>query len=259
MHIYIYDSFLNHKKYGSVLASIETRITDLGLSGKIIRLGIMKSVNNIVEGEIRKGAGTIVAVGGSAMFVDIINTVAKLKSQKLINSDIPISFISTEKKSLISNTLGLGYNEDACDILSARRIQTMDLGQINNNYFLFQAVIATESTVLEIDNNYTIEISDKGEVGVVNLPLSENRKTDFISDAGDGVLELFIKTEKNKRFMLLGEKEISNSLFSFKKLHIVNPLHSVVVDGSIEIKTPVDITIAKEKISIIVGKNRVFK
>ena len=38
MHVYIYDSFLNHKKFEKIIARIETRVTDLGLNGKINRL-----------------------------------------------------------------------------------------------------------------------------------------------------------------------------------------------------------------------------
>jgi hypothetical protein len=258
MHIYIYDSCLNQKKYGSSLAQIETRITDLGLSGKIIRLGVMKSVNNIIESEIKKGAKTLVAVGESGLFIDIVNTVAKIKSQKIINTNVPVGFIPTEKNNLISETLGLSFNELACDVLSARRIQTMDLGRVNNNYFLFQTTITTKKTTLEIDDNYTIEVNDVGEIGVINLPLIKNRGEDVFSSAGDGVLELFIKTEKGKKFLSLGQKLMDSSLFSFKKLRITNPAYPVVIDGTQEIKTPVDIIIAQEKIDIIVGKNRMF-
>jgi len=42
MHVYVYDSFLNQKKYDRILARLETRITDLGLNGKISILLIMK-------------------------------------------------------------------------------------------------------------------------------------------------------------------------------------------------------------------------
>ncbi len=36
MHVYVYDSFLNQKKYDRILARLETRITDLGLNGKYL-------------------------------------------------------------------------------------------------------------------------------------------------------------------------------------------------------------------------------
>jgi hypothetical protein len=49
MHIYIYDSFVNQKKYDSTTAKIETRITDLGLNGKIVRLGIIISVEEVIN------------------------------------------------------------------------------------------------------------------------------------------------------------------------------------------------------------------
>lgn len=78
MYIYIYDSFVNHKKYEKVLARIETRITDLGLNGKIVRIGIMTSVHDVVENELRKGANTIIAVGNNGIFSQALNSIAKL-------------------------------------------------------------------------------------------------------------------------------------------------------------------------------------
>ncbi|MCK4553680.1 hypothetical protein KAU19_01815, partial [Candidatus Parcubacteria bacterium] len=63
MHIYIYDSYVNQKKYDKVLARIETRITDLGLNGKISRLGLMKNIPDLVYNELKRGVKTIIAVG----------------------------------------------------------------------------------------------------------------------------------------------------------------------------------------------------
>ena len=45
MYYYLYDSRLNDKKYNNVIAKIETRLTDLGINGKINRLSFLKNIN----------------------------------------------------------------------------------------------------------------------------------------------------------------------------------------------------------------------
>ncbi|OGF25735.1 hypothetical protein A2303_07090 [Candidatus Falkowbacteria bacterium RIFOXYB2_FULL_47_14] len=259
MHIYIYDSYVNEKRFNSIIARVETRITDLGLNGKIIRLGIMSSLYDSIENELIKGAKTIIAVGNNSLLNQVINSVARLTALNSVNKNIPIGFIPVgNKDNEIADHLGISINEEACDILSARRVQKLDLGLINNYYFLTQATITTEGTTIEIDKNYSIEILEKGEVGVVNLPINVDLPDNIKSNAKDGVLELYIKTKNTKKFLPISTGKPNQSVFSFKKLKITNPKHSVLIDNSIKITTPVNITIANEKINLIVGKNRSF-
>ncbi len=253
MHIYIYDNYVNDKKYQPQISKIETRITDLGLSGKIIRLGAMNSVYNIVEEEIKKGAKTIIAIGDNGLLNQVVNAIAKLK-----NVSTPIGFIPVGKtNNELANFLGIPINEEACDVLSARRIEHLDLGKINNSFFLFNSTISTEDTKIEIDKNYSIEIIKRGEISVINIPTQKIPK-EIKPSAKDNILELLINTKGAIDLFSDSQKNANNSVFSFKKLHIVNDKKPITVDSSIKIPTPVEITIAKEKINLIVGKNRSF-
>lgn len=87
----------------------------------------------------------------------------------------------------------------------------------------------------------------------IKLPKEINPKID------DGVLELYIKTD-NASKLFPNRKSSTNdqSLFSFKEIIIINQKHPVVVDGVVKVPTPAAIKIAKEKIYLIVGKNRGF-
>jgi hypothetical protein len=159
MHVYIYDAYVSEKKYSAQIAKIETRITDLGLNGKIIRLGMISSVDNAILSEIKKGAKTIVMVGGLKILNQGINALAKTITNESIGQNIPIAFIPVGQEEIkAGNFLGLGNEEEACNVLSQRRMKQVDLGLANNNYFLFSANIPTEETLIEIDENYTIEI-----------------------------------------------------------------------------------------------------
>ncbi len=259
MHVYIYDTFISDKKYSSEAAKIETRITDLGLNGKIIRLGTVSSVYNAVENEVKKGAKTIVAVGDNRILSQTINAMARINASESIGSAIPLGFIPVGKKdNFLAEFLGTGMTEVACDVLSQRRIETLDLGQANDNYFLFTAAVSTEATTVEIDENYTIEIKEAGEIDVVNLPVGISLPPEAKTSPADGVLELIIKTKQGKRLLPMRGSGESSSVFSFNRLRISNQHHPVLIDGAQELKCPVDIRLAPVKINLIVGKDRKF-
>lgn len=259
MHIYIYGSFLSHKKYDSVLARIETRLTDLGLNGKISRLGAMNNAKSMVENEIKRGAKTITAVGNDILVNQVINALAESEKFKLHKAAIPFGIIPIGRdNNFIAEALGIPSEEEACNVLSARRIEKLDLGLANNTYFISSASITNQGTTIEMDKDYAIEILEDGEVSVVNLATAERPMPEgAVINPKDGQLELFIRTEKSKGF--LKGKESGASIFSLKKLTILNnKKYPLILDNSIKLQTPVNLSILKQKLSIIVGKIRGF-
>ena len=106
MHVYIYDDYVNEKKYNNSLAHIETRITDLGLNGKIIRLGVMKNALEAITNEIKRGAKTIIAVGNDKTINKIINAIINYEISNQIENNTPLGIIPVgEKNNLIANVL----------------------------------------------------------------------------------------------------------------------------------------------------------
>ena len=248
MNVFIYDTFVSGKKHDSIAARIETRITDLGLNGKIVRIGLMNSVEEIIENEVRKESKAIIVVGNNNIFNQAISAIARLKAAKILLKGMPLGFIPIGKKDNdISDYLGIDLEEDACNILAARRVTELNLGMANDDYFLKQAIITAPGTKLEIDKDYTIEIMESGEIEIKNIPFTEPEKE-------KNRLELQIKT---KKFRGLKNRE-NQSTFNFTKLRIFNQNNPVVIDNSIEIQTPVNVQTADEKIEVIVGKNRKF-
>jgi hypothetical protein len=259
MHIYIYDTYVNQSKYDRVLARIETRITDLGLNGKIVRIGVMNSAEEAIKNELRKSAKTIIAVGNNATFNTALNTIAKFGFRNNLGKTVPLGFIPVDKHdNEIADLLGIGMEEAACDILSARRITGLDLGLAGDRHFLTQAMIPAEGTTVEIDQNYSIEITQSGMIGIANLPFENILPEGAKSSAIDGAMELCIISKQSKKFIPIVGKT-SQSVFSFKTLNIFNKKTPITVDGAIQIKTPVSIKMATEKLGVIVGKNRMFE
>jgi diacylglycerol kinase family enzyme len=249
MNIFIYDSFLNHKKYDRLLARVETRITDLGLNGKISRLSLTRNIADIVDYELKRDAKTIIAVGNNKTVNQIINTLA--------GSQVPLGIIPIgDENNDIAFSLGIESTDLACDILSARLLARLDLGLANQTYFLGNAAIENQGTIIDISNDFTIETIEKGQIFILNLASSKIKlhpQTKF--NPLDGILELVINPQTNKKIF---NKQINQSLFKISKVTINNAKANLILDGSISIPTPVEITVAKQNLNVIVGKNRNF-
>src|SRR3989344_7026326 len=128
MYLYLYDSFLNNKKFSNTLARIETRLTDLGIGGKICRISPLRNIKELILDEIRNGVKTVVVVGDDKTLNQIVNGVAKY--------DITVGLIPIGPDNRIAQTLGIPEGQKACDVLAARIIEKIDLGKINETYFL---------------------------------------------------------------------------------------------------------------------------
>jgi hypothetical protein len=251
MHIYLYDQAVSSNSFTKIIARIETRLTDLGLNGKIIRLGITHSIDDTIDTEVKKGASTIVVVGDAKLFSRALNTLAKLNSTDQGFKKTPLGFIPTEKN-IFTKYLGLDLNEAACNILAARRIEKFYLGEADKNVFLTQARINTDQTRLEIDESYTVEIVEKGDVVIKNLPYANDDKI----NPDQTKLAIAIRTFKSKTILPFGKNIANQSLINFNKLIISNKKHNLILDESLTIPTPVMISSNRKKIYLIIGKGR---
>lgn len=235
------------------MAKTEIRITDLGLNGKVIRIGPIKNVRETVENEIRRGAKTIIAVGDDSLVNQVVDSIA--------DTGIPLGIIPINTgKNAISRAFGITSSEQACDILSARRIEKIDLGTINNNsFFISSLAIPNDGTIVQINQEYSIESAAAGETIVVNLPTDKRGlPKSFPFSPQDGNMELVIKTQKSGR-LGLQSKETIQSILPVSHLTIINTKnHPVLADGVRNISAPINIGISKNSLNIIVGKDRIF-
>ncbi len=260
MHVFIYDAFVNQKKYAHTLARIETRITDLGLNGKIIRLGLMKNVRESVERELKQGAKTMIAVGNSGTVNKVLNAMVNLDTSSLPMGRAPLGLIPIGKKNNgIALGLGIESEEVACDVLSARRIESLDLGLANEHYFLSQVLITTQGTILEVDQSYSMEINEPGQINVINLSVPGLSLPPNVSpNPLDNKLDLCVTTLTPKKIQLPQQKPSSQNIIPFNHLNIINQAQPVIIDNSFNMPTPVEIRLAEQKLPVIVGKGRSF-
>lgn len=261
MYYYLYDSFLNDKKYEKILARIESRLTDLGINGKIGRLTMLKDPNELVEDEIKRGAKTIVAVGNNKTVNQVLKALAE--------NNAVLGIIPLGPNNSLAETFGIPEGEEACDLLSARRIEKIDLAEANSQYFISKAEIQSNKVELEFDKGYKVIPVKNNEIVIYNLATPEMISGNKFINPQDGLLETLVEPQKialPKIFKILSKskkfKEIGKrSIFPTKKLTVrssASEAISVLLDKTRVLKTPVTIKATPKKLTVIVGKERLF-
>lgn len=245
MHVYIYDEYLNKTKYNRAINRLEIRLTDLGLNGKIIRLGGIKNIKGTIQNEIKLGAKTIIAVGNNQTVNKIIGAIIDTEIYGDFQKKTLLGLVPIGDDNSIAASFGIKNVDEACNILLARRVEKIDLGLVGNYYFLNHASIQSLNTILEIDD-YSLEITERGEVKIINL-LSDHKEK-IKSNPHDGKLDVLIRTKKK-----------DESIITVKKLKITNPEEKLIVDGVVEVSTPAEVGIMRDKVNVIVGKDRLFE
>lgn len=257
MYYYIYDSFVGKKKYERTRAQIETRLTDLGISGRIGRLTILTNFKELVKNGMNKGAKTIVLVGNDETVSRALNSLA---DQKVTLGIIPIGDLSDNK---IARILGIPPTKPACDILANRIIKKIDLGRINRNYFLCSAQLTANNLTIECGKKFSINaLKSNNQINIYNLPLlAENQLPikNLASTPLDGILEAVITPRFNPIVRLFKKTRPQQSLFPIKKITIHNDKKtSILLDGCKIVDTPAIVEVVPQKLKVIVGKERMF-
>jgi diacylglycerol kinase family enzyme len=245
MHLYIYDDFLEKSKYTKTINKIETRITDLDLNGKIIRLSNLKNIDNAIWSEIKRGARTLVVVGNDNSFNKVLKTLLAKEMSFFLN-ELHLAFIPIET-SQIGLSLGIKTYNDACNILLARRTKSIRVAKANNSFFITQAEIFSKNISINIENNYKVENDDKSSIYIINIPSFNISKTlPAKIDPRDEYLHIYINSKGNS-FIPAKNIEVSSANKNY-----------ITLDNSTQITLPCILGMSKKKINIIVGKNRVF-
>lgn len=245
MHVYIYDDYLNNGRYHKIVNRMEIRLTDLNLNGKIIRLSGIKNIKGAIQNEIKLGAKTIVAVGNNQTVNKIIGAIIDADAYSDFQKKTLLGIIPIGPDNSIAASFGINGEVEACNILLARRIEKIDLGLVGGHYFLNQVSLPSEGTTLEIED-YRLEIKEKGEIQIINL-LSD-KLNHIHSNPHDGRLDIYVRTHKRDETYLSAERVTVN-----------NPKYKLLVDGVVEIETPAEIGVERNKVNVIVGKNRNFE
>lgn len=254
MYVYFYDNFLRERRYQPTVRAMETRLTDLGISGKILRLQPLTNTGEMIEDEVRRGAKTIVIVGNDATLGQVLSRAAGVSA---IFGMIPFG-----EENAIAETLGIPVGLEACKVLSRRRKILLDIGFSNHRWFISQLFIPPHPIIVNYDGEFRVS-SERGtmELTVCNLlPFSwtEGRTTKRIPvNPEDGRLEAILRPLL--KHGLFRDRYGDPSIFPFREMTVMSKTPFVVeADGNRSRETRLTIRLAKEKVEMIVGKERKF-
>lgn len=251
MYVYLYDNFLRQRKYESIIKAMETRLTDFGIAGKIIRLQAFTNAESVIEEEIKRGATAIIIVGNDQTFGQVLSRAA--------TCEILFGFLPVGPDNSIAEVLGIPVGPEACNVLSKRRKLKLDVGWFNNRYFVSQLHIPISDIAVEYDEKFRVMAKNKMELVVCNLQpfVWKDKKQDYVVHPQDGKLEAFLRPVAGRG--ILGLKYEEPSIFPFEEMIVWSRKPFVVeADGKESKEIKIKIKLAKKRIEMVVGKERKF-
>ncbi|KKW30890.1 MAG: hypothetical protein UY72_C0001G0002 [Candidatus Uhrbacteria bacterium GW2011_GWD2_52_7] len=243
MYCYVYDEFLQDRRYERDLSLIETRLTDLGIAGKIARLALFRDSHELIRDEIRNGATTIVAVGNDRTLRRALDAVGDTKTV--------VALLPVGPQGVLAGLLGMPVGVLSCDVLSARIIEELDCGEVNGRRFV-QSVRSEDASFVARTKNYTLTPLKKSSFEVRNLAEPDDAGT---QSPVDGRLSLIIRST---RFGLLGKRQ-DVSIVPFQEMMVLfEKMTEVMVDGESLPGKDFAFRVIPKALRLVTGRTRKF-
>jgi diacylglycerol kinase family enzyme len=240
----VYDEALQDRRFERELAQIETRLTDLGIAGKIARLALFRDPVELIRDEIRHGVTTVVAVGNDQTLRRVLDAVGEKKTV--------VALLPVGPQGIMTELLGIPTGVAACDVLSARIIEELDLGDVNGKRFLQSVTIQDSHFIVHHGNAYTITPQRKATIEVRNCAAPDDAG---MHSPADGRLTMILRLPKFSFF----QKKTDIGIIPFTIMDVAYETSvSAYVDGEkLEGKRFV-FQVLPKSLRIVTGKGRKF-
>ncbi len=246
MNLFVYDDFVASKRHQTCVNRLETRLTDLSLSGKIIRLNNIRNIQNLILQEVRAGIKNIFIVGNNETVIKVLTPLLSDDLPDLLRNALVLSIIPIGKQNQsIAQSMGIYSSQEACNIILARLIKKIDLALADDNLFINKLELFNENIDINLFTDYTLSTIKRTDIKIYNVVDRLDLKTNTNILPDDGLLDLIIN------------KKADLSYINFKKIKIKGAKEALL-DDYLLIKNPNFIKVSDIQINFIVSKNRTF-
>ncbi|EKD32827.1 MAG: hypothetical protein ACD_76C00139G0001, partial [uncultured bacterium] len=198
---------------------------------------LFKHADELVRDEAKRGIKTVVVVGNDKTLRKVLNAVVDL--------DLALGMIPIGENNSIAKMFGIPHGESACDVIAARNLRRIDVGNLNGRRFIAGVLIPESRVVMKCDGKFTVEPESTGEIEVKNL----------LSDQLDGAFETEIRSKAGS-FL---RRNVKQSILRLRKIAIRTAgAVCAIADGEKVESDKFDISIEPAKLSVIIGRDRAF-
>lgn len=164
MYHYIVNPSSGGRQYDGIQHKLKARLQQLQVDGEFSKTLEQGDAEKITRSFIKRGAKTIVVIGGDNTINDVITTINASGKHSVAVGVIPMG------DSIIGRHLGIRDWQHACELLAARRLQPFSVMHINDYSFIHSCSISlSEDTDLpflaEVDGEFRL----RGSAGQIEL------------------------------------------------------------------------------------------
>lgn len=247
-YAFLYDDFLSDRQYERQVAEIESHLASLDLVGRASRLALFRSARDLVESMVHQGMATIVVIGNDHTLDKVMWFLPDL--------DVTLGYLPVAEPSKVADMLGIPRGIEACDVLAARLIETLDVGKLDDRYFLTEVSLPKTVAAVDIEGNYRVSPIGGGSITVRNLG-SSIMKGIPAADARDGLLEVLVvpHEEPSSRWGRKQRSKETRVLITHGEIISPEPVDAFA-DNHVMNGMRFTLDIAPKKLRVITGRNR---
>lgn len=240
---YIYDEALADKRWERELQQIENELARRGIEGTTARASVLCEGKQLVKQFAKQGVKNLILVGQDRLLQSVIPLLAEV--------DTTIGFLPLGP-SLIGGLLGIPSGPKAVDVIAARLVETLDLGQVNGRPFLLEVVAPKTVAGIEVSQSYRLRPSWQGAIAIRNLASGENGT---MVNPKDGQLEVVIQAEASTKGWPWKKKTLTETKVFLKEgSMLAEEPFEVFIDGEAFKGSVFKFSIMPGKVRIITGQ-----
>lgn len=306
MYYYIVNPAAGGGRINKIQSKLQSLLKEKNIDGEFVKSTGKSDALKIARLAVKRGFKTIVAVGGDGTVSEVVNGIidgstpsSKTQDKSLTAniSNVVLGIIPIGSTNILSRSLGIYDWMQSVNVLAQRRVKTIDLGQVNNKFFITSLEIGLETQLLKerqdssllknlffrkkvldkilgfkffaaaikFDNKFSID-SNVFNLSIFNTKRGEGNKEIFLND--EKLTALLVSYQPKLSLIKNFSKIVSASYeklpfiskFRAKEIYIDTgkERQKVFADAEYIEETPVTVSLSSKKIKVIVSKDRKF-